>query len=235
MSRSDGGRVLLEAKGLRKEYRDGARVVTVLAGVDFAVRGGEIVAVQGPSGSGKSTLLHLLGALDRPTGGTVAWKGRQIGILSRREAARLRAGAFGFVFQFFHLLPELTAFENVLLPARIGRRPGYSPVEGARELLQKAGLAHRAGHRPSQLSGGERQRVALARALLGTPEVVFCDEPTGNLDAEGRDAITRLIREFRDETGAAFVVATHDDRLAASADRTVKLVDGRIQAMSHGP
>ncbi len=225
---SSGG-VVLEAKGVRREYRDGARTVTVLAGVDLAVRSGEIVAVRGPSGSGKSTLLHILGALDRPTGGSVVWKGRHIGGLSRREAARLRAGSFGFVFQFFHLLPELSAFENVLLPARIVPRAGFSPRENAGILLKRVGLAHRAGHRPGELSGGERQRVALARALLAEPEVVFCDEPTGNLDAPGRDMITEMIRAFRQEMGTTFVIATHDDRLAAAADRVVRLVDGRVE------
>ncbi len=227
MSSQESG-VILEAKGLRKEYRDGARTVTVLAGVDLAIRPGEIVAVRGPSGSGKSTLLHILGALDRPTAGSVVWKGRHIGGLSRREAARLRAGSFGFVFQFFHLLPELSALENVLLPARIAPRAGFSPRETARILLDRVGLAHRAGHRPGQLSGGERQRVALARALLSEPEVVFCDEPTGNLDASGRDSISEMIRTFRREMRTTFVIATHDDRLAAAADRVVHLVDGRI-------
>lgn len=225
----NSGGVILEAKGVRREYRDGARTVTVLAGVDLDVRSGEIVVVRGPSGSGKSTLLHILGALDRPTGGSVVWKGLQMGRLSRRAAARLRAGSFGFVFQFFHLLPELSAFENVLLPARIAPRAGFSPRESARILLERVGLAHRAGHRPGELSGGERQRVALARALLAEPEVVFCDEPTGNLDAAGRDTITELIQAFRKEMRTTFVIATHDDRLAAAADRVVRLVDGRIE------
>lgn len=222
-------RVILEARGIRKDYRDGARLLSVLKGVDLDVAAREILAIQGPSGSGKSTLLHILGALDRPTAGRVLWRGRDVGRLSRREAARLRAESFGFVFQFFHLVPELSAFQNVLLSARIAaRRTGFSPPEAARRLLAQVGLAGRARHRPAQLSGGERQRVALARALFGEPAVVFCDEPTGNLDAEGRAAIVDLIRSFRDATGATFVVATHDERLAAAADRTARIVDGRL-------
>ncbi len=228
--------ILLEAQGVRKDYRDGSRILPVLKGIDLAVRRGEILAIQGPSGSGKSTLLHLLGALDRPSGGRIHWRGRPIDALSGREAARLRAGSFGFVFQFFHLLPELSAFENVCMPARITRRTGFSPEEAARALLARVGLAARAGHRPGQLSGGERQRVALARALLSDPAVVFCDEPTGNLDAEARESIVALIRSFREASGTTFLVATHDERLAALADRTVRLVDGRIQScvMRHG-
>lgn len=242
MSDRAGSPVILEARAVAKIFRDGSRTLEILSGVDLAVRAGEIVAIQGPSGSGKSTLLQILGALDRPTRGAVLWRGRDIARLSGREAAALRSRSFGFVFQFFHLLPELTALENVRLPARIAPRLGFSPEAAAQDLLARVGLSERSRHRPSRLSGGERQRVALARALLGAPPVVFCDEPTGNLAGEGRggggggggesvggrEAILRLVHAFREENGTAFVIATHDERLAASADRRLRLVDGRM-------
>jgi putative ABC transport system ATP-binding protein len=224
---SDPRKFLLEAEGLQRTFGSGATAVRALRDVDLGVREGEMVAIMGPSGSGKSTLLHILGALDRPNGGSVSISGRRYDNLSDRELTKLRGEVFGFVFQFFNLLPTLTAAENVLLPALVnGERPARY-AERVDQLMERVGLAGRAGHLPTELSGGEQQRVAIARALLRDPELVLADEPTGNLDSASGGAVMSLLREVVDE-GETVVMVTHDPGAAALADRVVFLRDGSI-------
>jgi putative ABC transport system ATP-binding protein len=215
----------LRLDGVTKRYESGgAGSVTALADVDFAVRRGEVVAVVGPSGSGKSTMLNLLGLLDDPTEGRVELRGRATAGLSPAERTDARRESLGFVFQDFHLLPTLSAVENVRLPTAF--LPGDA-TDRARDLLRRVGLGDRLGHTPDELSGGQKQRVALARALINEPAVLLADEPTGNLD---RDTGTRILDEVRSisETGVGVVAVTHDDLVTDYADRTVRLVDGVI-------
>ena len=220
-------KVLLEAEGLQRTFGSEATAVRALRDVDLRVMEGEMVAIMGPSGSGKSTLLHILGALDRPNGGSVSISGRRYDNLSDRELTQLRGEVFGFVFQFFNLLPTLTAAENVLLPALVnGERPGRY-AERIDRLMERVGLAGRAAHLPTELSGGEQQRVAIARALLREPELVLADEPTGNLDSASGGAVMSLLRAVVDE-GQTVVMVTHDPGAAALADRVVFLRDGSI-------
>ena len=222
---SDG--YALEARGLSKNFGDGQVAVQALRGVDAHVGDGEFVAIMGPSGSGKSTFLHILGGLDRPSEGSVEIHGRRYDNLGDRELTRLRGEVFGFVFQFFNLLPTLTASENVLLPALVaGESPG-DYAERTDELLAMVGLTDRASHVPSELSGGEQQRVAIARALLREPEVLLADEPTGNLDSTSGAMVLALLRRLVDE-GQTTVMVTHDANAAALADRVLFLRDGEI-------
>jgi putative ABC transport system ATP-binding protein len=224
---------LLEARALEKTYGAEATAVRALRGVDIAVGDGEMVAIMGPSGSGKSTLLHILGALDRPDAGTVAVRGRRYDSLSDAQLTRLRGEVFGFVFQFFNLLPTLTAAENVLLPALVnGERPGKVAAR-IDELMELVDLADRASHLPTELSGGEQQRVAIARALLREPEVVLADEPTGNLDSRSGEAVMALLRRVVDD-GQTVVMVTHDPGAAALSDRVVFLRDGVIVGRVEG-
>ncbi|MEZ5078238.1 MAG: ABC transporter ATP-binding protein [Solirubrobacterales bacterium] len=219
------GGVLLEARGLERTFGAGATEVRALRGVDLAVAEGEMVAIMGPSGSGKSTLLHILGALDRPDAGSVSIEGRRYDQLSDRELTALRGEVFGFVFQFFNLLPTLTAAENVLLPALVnGERPGTVAAR-VDELIELVGLTDRASHLPTELSGGEQQRIAIARALLRDPNLVLADEPTGNLDSASGAAVMALLREVVDG-GQTVVMVTHDPAAAALADRVVFIRDG---------
>jgi putative ABC transport system ATP-binding protein len=219
--------VLLEARDLERSFGSGSTAVRALHDVDLRVREGEMVAIMGPSGSGKSTLLHILGALDRPDAGSVAISGRRYDNLSDRELTRLRGRVFGFVFQFFNLLPTLTAAENVLLPALVnGERPSRFSTR-VDELMERVGLGDRAAHVPSELSGGEQQRVAIARALLREPKLVLADEPTGNLDSASGTTVMSLLRTVVDE-GETVVMVTHDPGAAALADRVVFLRDGSI-------
>jgi putative ABC transport system ATP-binding protein len=197
-----------------------------LRGVSLEVANGELTAIMGPSGSGKSTLMHILAALDRPTSGYVTIAGTRLGGLSDTEITKLRREHIGFVFQFFNLLPMLTAEENILLPLSIGgRKPDEAEFE---ELLKKVGLADRRKHRPSELSGGQQQRVAIARALVSKPTVVFADEPTGNLDSKTGGEILDLLHDAVDSYGQTLVMVTHETRAAAIADRVLFLADGRI-------
>jgi putative ABC transport system ATP-binding protein len=224
---------LLEARDLQRSFGSGATAVRALAGVDLTVAEGEMVAIMGPSGSGKSTLLHILGALDRPDGGSVAIAGRRYEDLSDRELTRLRGEVFGFVFQFFNLLPTLTAAENVLLPALVnGERPSRY-AERVDRLMEKVGLAGRAGHLPTELSGGEQQRVAIARALLRDPRLVLADEPTGNLDSASGASVMDLLRTVVAD-GQTVVIVTHDPGAAALADRVVFLRDGAVVSEIEG-
>jgi ABC-type lipoprotein export system ATPase subunit len=218
-------RVVMRARGLRKHYGQGDGLVRAVDGVDLDVDLGESVAVMGPSGCGKSTLLHLLGGLDRPSGGEVWFGGRRIDRLREKALARMRRTAVGFVFQAFHLMDELTAVENVELPALLdGRSPRAARLRGL-ELLERVGLADRAKFLPSALSGGQRQRVAIARALSSEPLVVFADEPTGNLDSAATVEVLRLFEDLH-QAGQTLVVVTHDERIAATADRLMSMRDG---------
>jgi lipoprotein-releasing system ATP-binding protein len=224
---------LLSARGLVKAYRSGERDLPVLRGLDLDVAAGEAVAVIGDSGVGKSTLLHILGGLDLPDGGAVAFRGKATVTPKGGDLAEYRNREVGFIFQFHHLLPEFTALENVEMPFRIGRRPG-DPSKPARETLERLGLAERLSHRPSALSGGEQQRVAIARAVAPGPSVVLADEPTGNLDPATGATVFGLLRELQRDRGFALVVATHSGRVAHGCDRMLRLVDGRLRPMAEG-
>jgi putative ABC transport system ATP-binding protein len=216
---------VLAARALRKEYGREAGLVRAVDGVDLAVAAGETLAVMGPSGCGKSTLLHLLGGLDRPSAGEIWLSGQRLDQMGERALARLRREAVGFVFQAFHLMDELTAVENVELPALLA---GISPRQARRRangLLEQVGLADRAGFLPSALSGGQRQRVAVARALANRPLVVLADEPTGNLDSEATLDVLRLFDTLH-TAGQTLVIVTHDARIAATADRLISMRDG---------
>ena len=214
--------------GLEKVYGTGGAATTALDGVDLTLDPGDFVAIMGPSGSGKSTLLHIVGALESPTGGHVEVAGRRLDGMSERELTALRRDHIGFVFQFFNLLPSLSALENVLLPALIARRFDEETHRRAVELLDRVGLAERASHLPSELSGGEQQRVSIARAVLMSPQLLLADEPTGNLDSRAGRQVLHLLRELGQEEGHTVVMVTHDPGAATIADRVVFLRDGRI-------
>jgi ABC-type lipoprotein export system ATPase subunit len=219
------GTSVLRARGLRKEYGKEAGLVRAVDGVDLEVTAGETLAVMGPSGCGKSTLLHLLGGLDRPSAGEVRLAGQRVDQMTERALARLRRDAVGFVFQAFHLMDELTAAENVELPALLAGRSPRAARRRAAGLLEQVGLADRAGSLPSALSGGQRQRVAIARALVSDPLVVLADEPTGNLDSGATLDVLRLFESLHG-AGRTLVVVTHDSRIAATADRLISMRDG---------
>jgi ABC-type lipoprotein export system ATPase subunit len=221
---------LLSARAVSKTYTMGKRLLEVLRGLNLTVEAGEFVALRGASGAGKSTLLHLLGGLDSPNEGEIWFAGKDIASLPGAELARLRNSKIGFVFQSYHLLPELDALENVCLPARIARVPARTAESRGREMLARVGLKERMEHRPYELSGGEQQRVAIARALVNEPELVLADEPTGNLDSHTGGEIIDLLCSLREEKKMTLVIATHDETVAARAPKTVHLVDGQIAA-----
>ena len=216
---------LVQARALRKEYGRGDGLVRAVDGIDLDIAPGERVAVMGPSGCGKSTLLHLLGGLDRSSGGELWFHGRRIGQLSERALAEMRRKEVGFVFQAFHLMEELTAQENVELPALLAEVRPLAARRRARDLLERVGLGDRAGHLPSALSGGQRQRVAIARALVNEPVLVLADEPTGNLDSAATLDILRIFGELH-AAGQTLVIVTHDERIGATADRLILMHDG---------
>jgi lipoprotein-releasing system ATP-binding protein len=220
---------ILGCEGLYKTYRDGVLSVEVLKGVSLSVREGESVAVVGSSGSGKSTLLHCLGGLDRPTSGSVNLLGHAVFSVPESTRNRLRNQSLGFVYQFHHLLPELTSLENVAMPLLIGGLKAHEARERAQEWLNAIGMQERSNHRPSQLSGGERQRIAIARALVNEPKCVLADEPTGNLDSQNAERIYDLMINLTQQRGSAFVVVTHDHELAARMDHQYELHDGTLQ------
>ena len=227
---------LLRARGLCREYGTGAALVSAVKNIDLDVNAGETVAVMGPSGCGKSTLLHLLGGLERPSRGELQLAGRRMDGLSEKALARLRLSTIGFVFQAFHLVEELTAAENVELPALLAGRSMRVARARAAALLEEVGLSDRAGHLPSALSGGQRQRVAIARALSSEPEIVFADEPTGNLDSASTLDVLRLLERLR-VAGQTLVIVTHDERIAATADRLISMRDGSFieeMRLAHG-
>ena len=217
---------VVTAHDVTRRYGEGDSAVDALRGVSLEVATGNLTAVMGPSGSGKSTLMHILAALDRPTSGYVTVAGTRLGKLSDNEVTAVRRRHIGFVFQFFNLLPMLTAEENILLPLSIaGRKPENDFYS---DLIHRVGLADRRTHRPSELSGGQQQRVAIARALVSRPTVVFADEPTGNLDSKTGGEILELLRSSVEDYGQTLVMVTHEVRAAAIADRTLFLADGRI-------
>ncbi len=217
---------MIGASGLTRRFGAGDTAVTALCDLSVQVTRGRLTAVMGPSGSGKSTLMHILAGLDRPTEGSVTVEGREITQMGDDELTRLRRDHIGFVFQFFNLLPMLSARENMLLPLSIaGRQPDPEWLE---TVIEETGLRDRLSHRPAELSGGQQQRVAIARALLSRPTVVFADEPTGNLDSSSGDEILALLRRSVDSVGQTVVMVTHDPRAAAIADRILFLADGRI-------
>jgi ABC-type lipoprotein export system ATPase subunit len=222
---TDDAKFMLRARGLSKQYGTRQALVRAVDDVDLDVAPGETVAVMGPSGCGKSTLLHLLGGLDRPNAGQLWVAGQRIDEMSERGLAAIRRDAVGFVFQAFHLMDELTAVENVELPALLAGRSPRHARRRAVELLDQVGLADRARHLPSELSGGQRQRVAIARALANEPMIVLADEPTGNLDSEATVEVLRVFDSLH-QAGQTLVIVTHDSRIAATADRLISMRDG---------
>jgi len=219
---------VIEVRDLRKTFKLGDQIVNAVDGVSFTIQPGEIVGIVGPSGSGKSTLLGLLGGLDKPDGGTVTLDGAEISRLNERELTNIRNEKLGFVFQFFNLIPNLTALENVALPIEFARRAKFKPQQRATELLTHFGLADRLRHRPNQLSGGQQQRVAIARALANNPPILLTDEPTGNLNSEASALVISTLRQVRQDFGTTVIIVTHDPDVAGEADRMLTLVDGRL-------
>ena len=221
-------RVVLRATNLTKDLPLGQVVVHAVRGVDMEVYRGEMVGIVGPSGSGKSTLLGLIGGLDAPTTGRIEIDGLDVTNMSEGKLTEVRNEKIGFVFQFFNLIPTLTALENVMLPIQFARKPKFKPEKRARELLELLGLGDRMKHRPMELSGGQQQRVAIARALANNPPLLLADEPTGNLDSEASEVVFRALREVWRETGTTIVLVTHNLELARQMERVLYLVDGRI-------
>lgn len=228
IGRQEPNMKVLKVENLEKQYVMGKHMVMALDGVDLEVEQGEFVAIMGPSGSGKSTLLHLLGGLDAPTSGRILLEGQDISKLSDRQVTFVRRRNVGFVFQFFNLLPTLSAEENILLPLIIDGKSKKQFQEELKEIIRRVGLEDRRHHRPDQLSGGEQQRIALARALITHPAILLADEPTGNLDTKTGTAMMRLLKESARDLNQAIVMVTHDPKAAAYADRVVFLRDGKI-------
>ena len=227
--------ILLSVRGLKKSFHKGSVEIPVLRGVDLEVRSGEMISIVGQSGSGKSTLLHLLGTLDDPSDGEIYFDGRRIDTLPIAARDALRNGSIGMIFQFYHLLPELTMLENVLAPVMIRESVfGYwrrraASIKRAKKLLEMMRLGHRQNHQPRELSGGEMQRAAIARALITAPRVLLADEPTGNLDRRSGQEILRLLRTLNDQENLTIVMVTHDNDIARKSDRLVQLEEGRVQ------
>ncbi len=218
---------MLTAKNIQKYYGD----LWVLKGVDMHIAKGEIASIVGPSGSGKSTLLHILGTLDKPAQGTVQINGQAVKFTNDQQLAAFRNRHIGFVFQFHHLLPEFNALENVCIPGWIAGRRKKEVQKRGEELLQLLGLGSRLSNKPQQLSGGEQQRVAVARSLINNPDIVFADEPTGNLDSANAKELHQLFFDLRKQFNQTFLIVTHNEELAAMSDRTLHMMDGRIQGM----
>lgn len=223
---------LYQVTDLWKTYSNGEKSVEVLRGIDIRVRCGESLAVTGPSGIGKSTLLHILGLLDRPSSGTLLLSEQDMLLVGDDQRAQIRNRRIGFVFQFFQLLPEFSALENVLMPGIIAGERRSELKKRAEKLLDDVGLSHRLSHRPGELSGGEQQRVAIARALIMNPDVVLADEPTGNLDPETGREIEMLLKQLNDSRKTTLIVVTHKESLARSLDRRVGLVGGKLEELS---
>ncbi len=223
-------KVVLQTHNLGREFSDATRTLTVLADVNLTIHAGEKIAIVGSSGSGKTTLLQLLGGLDSPTHGDVEIRGQSVFGLKEAARGRLRNESLGFVYQFHHLLAEFSARENVAMPLLVRRLPRAQAFERAAQLLTKVGLADRLEHKPGELSGGERQRAAVARALVGEPDIVLADEPTGNLDRATGERVFDLMLALNSERQTSLVVVTHDERLAARMDRVLTLDQGRLRA-----
>ncbi|MEL6268199.1 MAG: ABC transporter ATP-binding protein [Chloroflexota bacterium] len=220
---------VIRTENLIKRYKLGRNhTVDALRGVNMTIEQGEIASIVGPSGSGKSTLLGIIGGLDTPTEGSVQIDGIEISNMNENQLTDLRNEKIGFIFQFFNLIPALTATENVALPIQFARKPGFNPEKRAKELLGELGLGDRLNHRPTELSGGQQQRVAIARALANNPPLILADEPTGNLDSDSGTMVLETLQNVRHEFGTTIVVVTHDNDLAAMLDRTIHLVDGQI-------
>ncbi len=219
---------LLEVRDLHKSFELEGQKIEVLRGIHLTLNDGDRVAVIGSSGAGKSTLLHLLGALDVPTSGSLKFKGRELSSLKPSELARFRSQSIGFMFQFHHLLPEFSALENVMMPALIARRSKADARKEALQWIEEVGLSHRMNHRPGELSGGEQQRIALARALMGKPDLLLADEPTGNLDSKTGEEIHQLFETLYERMGTALLVVTHNASLAARMPRCVTMRDGLL-------
>ena len=222
--------MMLEAIGLHKVYNHTAARLHILKDVHLEIKQGEFVAIVGPSGAGKSTLLHILGGLDKPSEGKVIFENQEFYALNDRDRANIRNQKIGFVFQFYHLLPELTALENVALPALIKSDMAQKDVidEKSLALLEKVGLKERRAHKPSQLSGGEQQRVAIARALINNPKIIFCDEPTGNLDSKSGQGIIELLMNLNHQNKQTLVIVTHDKDIAKLSVRIIPIADGKL-------
>jgi len=222
--------MLLEARDIHKSYRLMTSQLEVLKGIDISIRSGEMIAIVGPSGAGKSTLMHILGGLDLPTKGQITYDGQDVYQLRNAARAKLRNEGIGFIFQFYHLLPEFTAEENVMLPALIKNNQRNSPevAKQARKLLERVGLGERVHHKPKELSGGEQQRVAIARAVINEPDIIFCDEPTGNLDSASGNEIIKLLMDLNKKNNLAVVIVTHDEKIAKKCHSVVQLRDGKI-------
>jgi putative ABC transport system ATP-binding protein len=222
------GLIAIQAQGVIKQLSLGKVTINALQGVDMEIAAGEMVSIVGPSGSGKSTLLGIIGGLDSPTSGTIALDGVDISRMNEDQLTEIRNEKIGFIFQFFNLIPTLTALENVALPIQFARKRQFNPEKRAKELLTALGLGERLHHRPAELSGGQQQRVAIARALSNNPPILLADEPTGNLDTQSGIAVVETLKRIRFEFGTTIILVTHDRELAAQTDRTLHLVDGRI-------
>jgi lipoprotein-releasing system ATP-binding protein len=216
--------MILRAEGLHKAYGN----LEIIKGVDVEIQEKEMLAIVGPSGAGKSTLLHLLSTLDQPNAGKIFFHNKEITGLSANDLSQFRNKKIGFIFQFHHLLPEFTALENICIPAYIKGQSKNQAEKKAMELLQRMDLQHRANHKPSELSGGEQQRVAIARALINNPEIIFADEPTGNLDSENAQMVNELFISLQKEMGLTFVIVTHNLEMAAKANRIISMKDGQV-------
>ena len=216
---------MIDIKDIKKSFGS----LQVLRGVNLHIDKGEVISIVGPSGAGKTTLLQLIGALDRPTSGSILFNGRELASMSDKQLATFRNRHIGFVFQFHQLLPEFTALENIIIPALIAGRSRSEAEKEAMELLGIMGLQERAGHKPSELSGGENQRVAVARALINKPALILADEPSGSLDSKNKEELHKLFFELRARYGQTFLIVTHDEELARTTDRTIRMVDGVVK------
>jgi len=219
---------VIDVRNITKELKLGQHTIHALRGVSMAIYPGEMVGIVGPSGSGKSTLLGIIGGLDTPTSGQLLIDGVDVTAMGEDKLTEIRNEKIGFIFQFFNLIPTLTALENVALPIQFARQQKYAPNKRAKELLALLGLGDRTHHRPSQLSGGQQQRVAIARALANNPPLILADEPTGNLDSDSSASVLAALENIRQNSGSTIVLVTHDPELAARAERTLTLVDGQI-------
>ncbi len=220
---------LLELNNIYKSYQLDRQTIDVLKGINLQIESGQMITVVGPSGAGKSTLLHIMGTLDRPTAGTVLFRGQNVFGQSEKELAAFRNRTIGFVFQFHHLLPEFTALENVMMPALIARQKTGQVESRARQLLEKVGLTGRLTHKPGELSGGEQQRVAMARALMNNPELILADEPSGNLDQKNAADLHLLMKNLCRDEKKTFIIVTHNESLAELSDVKIRLQDGHVR------